>query len=109
LQDPTKFTQIWIFGLKTNHLATLVWIQTKKSQMRQGQKTVFKNICRNINIKATITIAKSSTRLPEAELKNAVHFFIVTIYLTFSVLKLFDRRLKDLYNFHRNALHIHYL
>jgi hypothetical protein len=23
LQDPSKFTQIWIFGLKTNHLATL--------------------------------------------------------------------------------------
>jgi hypothetical protein len=24
LQNPQKFTQIWIFGLKTNHLATLV-------------------------------------------------------------------------------------
>jgi hypothetical protein len=24
LQDPPKFTQIGIFGLKTNHLATLV-------------------------------------------------------------------------------------
>jgi hypothetical protein len=24
LQDPPKFTQIWIFGLKTNHLTTLV-------------------------------------------------------------------------------------
>jgi hypothetical protein len=23
LQDPQKFTQIWIFGLETNHLATL--------------------------------------------------------------------------------------
>jgi hypothetical protein len=23
VQDPPKFTQIWIFGLKTNHLATL--------------------------------------------------------------------------------------
>jgi hypothetical protein len=23
LQEPPKFTQIWIFGLKTNHLATL--------------------------------------------------------------------------------------
>jgi hypothetical protein len=23
LQDPPKFTQIWIFGLKTDHLATL--------------------------------------------------------------------------------------
>jgi hypothetical protein len=23
LQSPPKFTQIWIFGLKTNHLATL--------------------------------------------------------------------------------------
>jgi hypothetical protein len=27
LQDPTKFTQIWIFGLKTNHLATLAWLR----------------------------------------------------------------------------------
>jgi hypothetical protein len=24
LQDPPQFTQIWIFGLKTNHLATLL-------------------------------------------------------------------------------------
>jgi hypothetical protein len=24
MQDPPKFTQIWIFGLKTNYLATLV-------------------------------------------------------------------------------------
>jgi hypothetical protein len=24
LQEPPKFTQIWIFGLKTNHLATLL-------------------------------------------------------------------------------------
>jgi hypothetical protein len=24
LQDPPKFPQIWIFGLKTSHLATLV-------------------------------------------------------------------------------------
>jgi hypothetical protein len=24
LQNPPKITQIWIFGLKTNHLATLV-------------------------------------------------------------------------------------
>jgi hypothetical protein len=27
LQDPPKFTQIWIFGLKTNHLATLIETQ----------------------------------------------------------------------------------
>jgi hypothetical protein len=24
MQDSPKFTQIWIFGLKTNHLATLL-------------------------------------------------------------------------------------
>jgi hypothetical protein len=29
LLDPTKFTQIWIFGLKTNHLATLAHIEIK--------------------------------------------------------------------------------
>jgi hypothetical protein len=25
MQDPPNFTQIWIFGLKTNHLATLLF------------------------------------------------------------------------------------
>jgi hypothetical protein len=29
LQDPPKFTQIWIFGLKTNHLATLLKYRKK--------------------------------------------------------------------------------
>jgi hypothetical protein len=29
LQDPPKFTQIWMFGLKRNHLATL--LQTLKT------------------------------------------------------------------------------
>jgi hypothetical protein len=33
LRDPPKFTQIWIFGLKTNHLATL----------RQRAKTKYVN------------------------------------------------------------------
>jgi hypothetical protein len=27
LQDPPKFTQIWIFVLKTNHLVTLALIR----------------------------------------------------------------------------------
>jgi hypothetical protein len=31
LQDPPKFTQIWIFGLKTNHLATLVVVTFMKT------------------------------------------------------------------------------
>jgi hypothetical protein len=26
IADPPKFTQIWIFGLKTNHLATLSFV-----------------------------------------------------------------------------------
>jgi hypothetical protein len=33
LQDPPKFTQIWIFGLKTNHLATLAW----RGFLQQGE------------------------------------------------------------------------
>jgi hypothetical protein len=34
LQGPPKFTQIWIFGLKTNHLATLL-------ECPHTQKTIF--------------------------------------------------------------------
>jgi hypothetical protein len=30
VQDPPKFTQIWIFGLKTNHLATLLGTSSGK-------------------------------------------------------------------------------
>jgi hypothetical protein len=30
LQDPPNFSQIWIFGLKTNHLATLLSQRQKK-------------------------------------------------------------------------------
>jgi hypothetical protein len=30
-QDPPKFAQIGIFGLKTNHLATLGYMATKSS------------------------------------------------------------------------------
>jgi hypothetical protein len=32
LQDPQKLIQIWIFGLKTNHLATLVVTSTVLSE-----------------------------------------------------------------------------
>jgi hypothetical protein len=35
LQDPPKFTQIWIFGLKTNHLATLVGMCVAKDRLWQ--------------------------------------------------------------------------
>jgi hypothetical protein len=33
LQDPQKFTQIWIFGLKTNHLATLLTFHPQKKKI----------------------------------------------------------------------------
>jgi hypothetical protein len=34
LQDRPKFTQIWIFGLKTNHLATLILIAIFMEELR---------------------------------------------------------------------------
>jgi hypothetical protein len=36
LQDPTKFTHIWSFGLKTNHLATL---QRSSPQKKTSHKS----------------------------------------------------------------------
>jgi hypothetical protein len=39
LQDPPKFTQIWIFGLKTNHLATL--LGTTASKLARSVKEKF--------------------------------------------------------------------
>jgi hypothetical protein len=38
LQDPPKFTQIGIFGLKTNHLATLVYMY-----LYQGGQMLLRN------------------------------------------------------------------
>jgi hypothetical protein len=36
LQDPPKITQIWIFGLKTNHLATLQLVTILSCTMKTG-------------------------------------------------------------------------
>jgi hypothetical protein len=41
LQDPQKFTQIGIFGLKTNHLATLIR-NPRKGQLWHSQITSLK-------------------------------------------------------------------
>jgi hypothetical protein len=45
LQDPPKFTQIWIFGLKTNHLATMfscIFLRLRKNAKIRGREiTVF--------------------------------------------------------------------
>jgi hypothetical protein len=30
--NPQKFTQIGIFGLKTNHLATLIWSRLRQTE-----------------------------------------------------------------------------
>jgi hypothetical protein len=38
LQDPPKFCQIWIFGLKTNHLATLIFTLQKLPTKRDVDK-----------------------------------------------------------------------
>jgi hypothetical protein len=46
LKDPRKFTQIWIFGLKTNHLATLAYnalrarneVEENESAKEDGQQ-----------------------------------------------------------------------
>jgi hypothetical protein len=44
LQGPPKFTQIWIFGLKTNHLATLLLalfrFTAKKARFFQAKKLI---------------------------------------------------------------------
>jgi hypothetical protein len=46
LQDPPKFTQIWIFGLKTNHLATLdlsiktFWHASKNKTVWKGHRRI---------------------------------------------------------------------
>jgi hypothetical protein len=34
----SKFTQIWIFGLKTNHLATLVWNHFDRKKRRRSSQ-----------------------------------------------------------------------
>jgi hypothetical protein len=47
LQDPPKFTQIGIFGLKTNHLATLIYtkqpIAMSPATSLQLETTLFLN------------------------------------------------------------------
>jgi hypothetical protein len=58
LQDPPKFTQIWIFGLKTNHLATLLPIQEigEKIQEKKMIWKILAKLCENQN--ATFTILR---------------------------------------------------
>jgi hypothetical protein len=47
LQDPPKFTQIWIFGFKTNHLATLLirseWLQDMTKVLRSAFFSLFQH------------------------------------------------------------------
>jgi hypothetical protein len=40
LQGPPKFTQVSIFGFKTNHLATLIWAIFFRRKMRPTPKTI---------------------------------------------------------------------
>jgi hypothetical protein len=42
-QDPTKFTQIKIFGLKIYHLATLIWdtFFARKTKNKENEKSQF--------------------------------------------------------------------
>jgi hypothetical protein len=44
LQDLSKFTQIWIFGSKTNHLATLYGTH-QKAHIKDAVKSDFPYIC----------------------------------------------------------------
>jgi hypothetical protein len=48
LQDPLKFTQIWIFGLKTNHLATLLSPTKNETQLKKFAHTG--NYLKNIDL-----------------------------------------------------------
>jgi hypothetical protein len=50
LQDPPKFTQIWIFSLKTNHLAALGG--TKKLVKKRRQKIWGKT---KIKVRSSVT------------------------------------------------------
>jgi hypothetical protein len=36
IKDPPKFTQIWIFGLKTNHLASLSFSAEEKYNKKEA-------------------------------------------------------------------------
>jgi hypothetical protein len=48
LQDPPKFSQIWIFGLKTNHLATLEDF-TKPANFFSDSETHFWGVCVDVD------------------------------------------------------------
>jgi hypothetical protein len=45
VQNPQKFTQIWIFGLKTNHLATLMYIENVEIEF--GKNTFNRKVHKN--------------------------------------------------------------
>jgi hypothetical protein len=50
VQDPAKFTQIWIWGLKTNHLASLLKaasniFMSENKRLNKGQKLQFSTAC----------------------------------------------------------------
>jgi hypothetical protein len=61
-QGPRKFTRLWIFGLKRNHLPALVWKQRDliwktytKLFKKQG---LYLNICKVLNRFKTIAYSK---------------------------------------------------
>jgi hypothetical protein len=81
LQDPPKFTQIWIFGLKTNHLATLLGVQKfKHGCIREsthdtnqiGRHDVTFNSGRGpLQITLDLRIVSRTRRQPEETIFNA--------------------------------------
>jgi hypothetical protein len=56
LQDPPKFTQIWIFCLKTNHLATLDSTSKRSDFGFRFQSAVPKTLCVTSGFKNALVI-----------------------------------------------------
>jgi hypothetical protein len=61
LQDLSKFTQIWIFGFKTYHLATLheMAIQSQLSKFESKSKKATRSIAPNLETDLRIGLRKS--------------------------------------------------